>query len=58
MTKIKQGGAVLFEQARQLDRGLDLHLVEDVRAVHFHRAHADAQLVGHHLVHFAGQDQV
>ena len=46
MMEIKRSGALLFQQPSQLDRRLDLHLVEDVRAVHFHRAHANAQLAG------------
>ena len=35
-----------------------MHLVEDARAVHFHRAHADVQFIGDELVGPAVDDQL
>ena len=45
------------QQVRQLHRRLDFHLVEHACAMHFHRAHADVQLVGDELVGQAFDDQ-
>jgi hypothetical protein len=52
------GLAPLLQQARQFDCGLDAHLVENVRAVDFYRAHTDAELVGDDLVHLAVKNKI